>query len=322
MGTPLVVPEKVGFGSAEWRAALQLARATARRLGLEFAVATSPGWSATGGPRVRPADAMKKVVWSETVVTGGTAVELALPPLPDVAGPFQDVPGQGHGTETSRFSQDWITVAVPDDPAQRPLPPATVTAPAPIGHPGRLTDGRHGDLVTLPRDPDRPSSAWIEQGFSSPVTVAAVTVGLRGPRGFGAAPPPHAVLEACEDGDAWTAVAELPASAVPVRTAAFPPVTAARFRLVLSGGTTAEALPRLAAGVRVPPVLRRVSAFEVSDFALYTGGRVHQGELKAGFGATPDYYALDAPPDAAPGAIDPDTVLDLTGHLGTDGVLR
>ena len=141
----------------------------------------------------------------------------------------------------------------------------------------------------MPRDPDRPSSAWIEQGFGSPVTVSAVTVGLPGPRGFGAAPPPHAILEASGNGGAWTAVAELPASAVQVRTVAFPPVTAARFRLVLSGGTAAEALPRLAPGVRVPPVLRRVSEFEVSEFALYAGGRVHQGELKAGFGAAPDY---------------------------------
>src|SRR5271166_1398964 len=61
MGTPLVVPEKVRFGSAEWREALHLAKATARRLGLEFAVATSPGWSAAGAPWVTPADAMKKV---------------------------------------------------------------------------------------------------------------------------------------------------------------------------------------------------------------------------------------------------------------------
>ena len=322
MGTPLVVPERVRFGSAEWREALRLARVTARRLGLEFAVATSPGWSAAGGPWVRPADAMKKVVWSETVVTGGSAVELDLPPLPDVAGPFQDVPGRDHGTETSRFSHDWITVAVPASPAHQALQPAAVTASAPIGHPGRLTDGHHDCVVALPRDPDRPSSAWIEQGFGSPVTVSAVTAGLPGPRGFGAAPPPHAVLEASEGDGTWTVVAELPASAVPVRTAAFAPVTAARFRLVLSGGTAAEALPRLARGVRVPPVLRRVSEFEVSEFALYAGGRVHQGELKAGFGATPDYYALDAPPDSAAGAIDPDTVLDLTGHLGVDGVLR
>ena len=44
-------------------------------------------------------------------------------------------------------------------------------------------------------------------------------------------------------------------------------------------------------------MLRRVSEFQVSEFALYPGGRVHQGELKAGFGAALDYYALDATRD-------------------------
>src|SRR4051794_41220951 len=74
-GTPLVVPEPVRQGSAEWREAVRLATTTARRLGLEFAVATSAGWSAAGGPWVTPADAMKEVVWSTTRVDGGRAVE-------------------------------------------------------------------------------------------------------------------------------------------------------------------------------------------------------------------------------------------------------
>jgi len=322
MGTPLVVPEKVSFGSAEWRAALRLAKVTARRLGLEFAAATSPGWSAAGAPWVRPADAMKKVVWSQTVVTGGAPVEVTLPPLPDVAGPYQDLPRWGDDPAANRFSQDWTTIAVPDDAAQHALVPDDITASAHLDRPELLTDGRHADAVTLPRDPDHPSSAWLEQRFASPVTVSAVTVGLPGPTGFGAAPSPHAALEASEDGQTWTVLAELPPAAVAVRTAAFPPVTARRFRLVLSAGTAAGALPRLAAGVRLPPVLRRSSEFAVSEFALYPAGRVHQGELKAGFGVTPDYYALDAPRDAAPHAIDPDRVLDLSAHLGADGVLR
>jgi (4-O-methyl)-D-glucuronate---lignin esterase len=125
----------------------------------------------------------------------------------------------------------------------------------------------------LPRDPDRPSSAWIELRFAAPVTASAVTVGLPGPAGFGAAPPPHAVLRASDDGSSWTVAAELPASAVPVRTVTFAPVTARRFRLVLSADTADAVLPRLAAGVRLPPVLRRVSEFQVSEFALYSGGR-------------------------------------------------
>jgi hypothetical protein len=321
-GTPLVVPDKVQFGSAAWLEAQQLARTTARRLGLEYTVATSPGWSALGAPWVSPQDAMKKVVWSETVVSGGGWVELALAPLPDVAGPFQDLPRWEADSEANRFSRDWVTIAVPDDPAQHALRPTTVTASAPIEGAEQMTDGHHAAAITLPRDPDRPSSAWIEQGFASPVTVSAVTVGLPGPTGFGAAPPPHAVLEASNDGGEWTRIADMPPSAVPVRTAAFPPVAATRFRLVLSGGTAADALPRVAEGVRVPPVLRRVSEFTVSQFALYPGGRVHQGELKAGFGTALDYYALDTPEDSAGPAVDPGRVLDLTSCLGADEVLR
>jgi alpha-L-rhamnosidase len=321
MGTPLVVPDKVSFGSAEWQQALHLAKVTARRLGLEFAVATSPGWSAAGGPWVRPHDAMKKVVWSETLVTGGGTVEVALPALPDVAGPYQDLPRWGSDPGASRYSQDWITIAVPHVAAQQALRPAAVTASSPIDRPERLTDGRHTHVVALPRDPGHPSAAWVELGFNAPVTVCAVTVGLPGPGGFGAAPPPHAVLQA-GDGDTWTVVAELPASAIPVRTATFPPVTAQYFRLVLSGGTADDALPRLATGVRLPPVLRRVSEFQVSEFALYPEGRIHQGELKAGFGAALDYYALDTGQEPDSYAIDPGSVLDLTTQLGSDGVLR
>jgi hypothetical protein len=106
--------------------------------------------------------------------------------------------------------------------------------------------------------------------------------------------------------------------AVPVRTIAFPPVTARRFRLVLTGAGAEEGLPRLAEGVRLPPILRRVSEFLVSEFALFPGGRVHQAELKAGFAAAPDYYALDTPP--TPG-IDPDRIVDVTRFV-EDGILR
>ncbi|MET0526176.1 MAG: glycosyl hydrolase, partial [Nocardioides sp.] len=92
MGTPLVVPQRVAYDSPEWRTAVRLAASTAQRTGLELAVATSPGWSAAGGPWVQPEDAMKKVVWSQTCVDGGRSVEQRLPALPDVAGPYQDCP--------------------------------------------------------------------------------------------------------------------------------------------------------------------------------------------------------------------------------------
>ncbi|HEY8307323.1 MAG TPA: glycosyl hydrolase [Lapillicoccus sp.] len=328
MGTPQVVPERVRHGSAEWQDAVRLAAGLAEQLGLEFAVATSAGWSAAGAPWVEPADAMKKVVWSETVLEGGRAVEQQLVPLPDVAGPYQDCPRWGADARAHRFAWDWVAVAVPDDDVPIRLAPSSVTASAAVQDWTPLVDGSFASSVSLPRDPDGRSSAWIEQVFDAPVTVAAVTVGFPGPRGFGAAPAPRAVLEASDDGVAYRVVADLAlpdapaAGAVPVRTVAFPPVTARRFRLGLTGDSAEAALPRLAAGVRVPPILRRVSEFLVSEFALFAGGRVHQAELKAGFAAAPDYYALDADPASATSAIDPAQVIDVTAHVDEHGRLR
>jgi alpha-L-rhamnosidase len=327
MGTPLVVPERVEHGSSAWREAVGLAASTARRLGLEFAVATSAGWSAAGGPWVEPADAMKKIVWSRTRVDGGRPVEQPLAPLPEVAGPYQDCPRWGADPDRHRFVRDWVTVAVPADDVPEVLAPSSVEASAPVGDWSALVDGSFGQTVSLPRDPHGPSTAWIEQVFGEPVPVGAVTVGLPGPRGFGAAPPPSAVLEASDDGVTYRVVAELSApenpsaKATPVRTIAFAPVTARRFRLVLSGLSADAALPRLAEGVRLPPMLRRVAEFLVSEFALFPGGRVNQAELKAGFAAAPDYYALDSDP-ACGTAVDPDRVVDVSGHVDADGVLR
>src|SRR3954468_8979662 len=328
MGTPQVVPELVRHGSPQWRDAVRLASETAQRLGLEFAVATSAGWSAAGGPWVQPADAMKKIVWSETVVEGGRSITQELSPLPDVAGPYQDYPRWGADPDGDRFAQDWVTVAVPADQAPEPLVPSAVVASAPVGDWTGLVDGGSQGGVSLPRDPDGRSTAWVEEFFAEPVTVAAVTVGLPGPRGFGAAPPPSAVLEAGDDGAEYRVVAEFvapeepAAKAVPVRTVAFAPVTARRFRLLLTGEAAETALPRLAEGVQLPPVLRRVSEFLVSEFALFPGGRVHQAELKAGFAAAPDYYALDTDPASATSAIDPSRVVDLTDRVDAGGVLR
>ena len=159
LGTPLVVPERVYQGSTAWRDAVRLAETTAHELGLEFAVATSAGWSATGGPWVEPRDGMKKVVWSTTLVEGGRAVEQRLADLPDVAGPYQDSVRWGTDPDAHRYVQDWAVVAVPAGTVPTALVPASVGASSPIGDPGPLLDGAFADVVSLPRDPDGPSTA-------------------------------------------------------------------------------------------------------------------------------------------------------------------
>lgn len=319
MGGPLVVPEPVRPGSPEWREAIGTAVRMAAELGLELAVATSSGWSASGARWVEPGDAMKKVVWSETRVEGGGERDIELTPLPAVAGPFQDCRRWG-STDRREWTTDWRVVAVPALAAHDVLVPSAVSGSATLGDWSHLVDGAYDGSLTLPRDPDGWSSAWIEEEFAEPVTVRSVTVGLPGPRGFGAAPPAHAVLQAGDD-DGYRDIAELPPASVPVRTATFPAVTARRFRLVLSGASAADALPPVADGVRLPPVLRRSDAFVVSEFALRSAALVHQAEVKAGFGAIPDYYAAETTPTTDAAAIPAADVHDLT-PLTRDGRLR
>src|SRR4051794_374922 len=81
-GRGQTVEPKTPYGTPQWYEAVRHAAAEADRLGLEMAIFSSPGWSETGGPWVKPAEAMKKLVWSETAVTGPGKFsgKLAAPP--------------------------------------------------------------------------------------------------------------------------------------------------------------------------------------------------------------------------------------------------
>src|SRR3984885_13765569 len=71
LGTPPVVPKRLAYMTPDWKEAFVYATRLADQLGLEEAIAGSPGWSETGGPWVPPSQGMKKYVWSETWVEGG-----------------------------------------------------------------------------------------------------------------------------------------------------------------------------------------------------------------------------------------------------------
>src|SRR6202034_4536131 len=90
--TPKVVQHRIVYMTPEWKSTFLYATKLANRLGLEEAIASSPGWSETGGPWVPPAEAMKKYVWSETQVEGGKPFTCRLPQPPGTTGPSQDVP--------------------------------------------------------------------------------------------------------------------------------------------------------------------------------------------------------------------------------------
>jgi len=71
LNTPKQVENRLVYMTPEWKDAFKYATILADKLGLEEAIAGSPGWSESGGPWVKPNQGMKKFVWSETTVEGG-----------------------------------------------------------------------------------------------------------------------------------------------------------------------------------------------------------------------------------------------------------
>jgi hypothetical protein len=68
--TPQVVSAPLNFMSDGWKQAFFHTGQEAERLGLELGMASSGGWSESGSPWVKPEEAMKRIVWSDTIVQG------------------------------------------------------------------------------------------------------------------------------------------------------------------------------------------------------------------------------------------------------------
>lgn len=313
--TPQVVERRVVWMSPAWKRALRSSAATADRLGLGFAITSSPGWSITGAPFVKPEGAMMKLVWSELHVAGGRRFSGRLPRPPAVAGPYQDILAEG-AVSLRDFFQD---VAVLAFPAERRAPkPIRVTSSSGAIDLLKLSDGRFGPAVNLPFARSS-REAWILYDYGAPVTLRSLTIGLPGARGFGAPPPPSAALEASDDGRGFRNIASLPPSKSQARTASFAPATARWFRVRLSG--TGGGVPPVRPGVvpmRSPPP---PTSYAVSEIQLRRAARVHRAEEKAGFAAAADYYAIETPVAAVDRAPGTDQVLDLTGRMQSDGTL-
>ena len=69
---------KVKFQSEEWWKILHTALKTATELGIEIGIFNSPGWSQSGGPWVKPEQAMRYLASTQAEVNGGQKVEILL----------------------------------------------------------------------------------------------------------------------------------------------------------------------------------------------------------------------------------------------------
>ena len=325
MGTPTVVRERSPFMTPGWQATLRASVETANRLGLKLGISTSAGWSATGGPWVAPVDAMKKLVWSVTDVSGGHDISINLKQPPGVAGPYQDIalsqvsPGEA---DPPLFYRDIRVLAFPVPQAPLQVPAVTTSDGTRLPY-DQLHNGQFADAANLHLSGGQ---AWVAYHYDQPQTVRSVVVGLPIASGFGAPRPPLAALEASDDGLTWRNVADLaptpaPARTMPARTASFPAITANWFRLQVVTDATPGQINASSYAPGALPLSFPTSATQtipLSEFALSGEASVNRAPEKAGFSTLPDYAAAAS---ATAGGINPETIIDLTAHFSPDGML-
>ncbi len=316
INTPQVVPHRLTYMTPEWKQAFQTAVTTARSLNMEVAIASSPGWSETGGPWVPASQGMKKMVWSATRVEGGKPFLGQLTHPPQVDGTFQNfqVPGRrapdGTVTTPPEFYTDAAVIAyrVPDgDKTQQELDPK-VTASGGTPNLAALSDG---DVSTVALDLPASTAgneAWIEFDYGHPQPIQAVTLASLNDAisvfdHESPALPPY--LEASDDGQTFRKIADIPFSSLVQRTVSFDAVTARYFRLVY---------PAQPAGVVEHD-------HKITELVLWSGARVNEFEKRAGFANARNFYEI-ADPKVAPEFIVPQAdVIDLTGKMQPDGTL-
>ena len=69
----------IEYLSEEWLELKKHAIREAGRLGIEYTMHNCPGWSSSGGPWITPELSMQQTTWSETHISGGKPVTVALP---------------------------------------------------------------------------------------------------------------------------------------------------------------------------------------------------------------------------------------------------
>jgi hypothetical protein len=336
LGTPKLVEKRLTYMTPEWKDAFLFTTKLADQLGLEEAIAGSPGWSESGGPWVKPSQGMKKVVWSETRVEGGKPFTGVLPQPPTISGPIQNIPlfdflamisGQQSTPPTFYADSAVIAYRAPEgDVPVSALQPRITSSSGSLDL-AVLTDGDLVKTTQLPKPP-ADQQAWIQYEFAAPQTMHAVTLVLNDPGAaaanmFGAAPS-IADVEASEDGETFRKLADIPNDGGQEHTIAFPATSARFFRVAFTNKPPAG-FSDLTFDVENPfGDLRGMKPdpnFEISELVLHPGARVSRFEEKAGFANLQSFENFATPPAAADAAIRKSDILDLTSKMHPDGTL-
>ena len=291
LGTPTIVDKRLIYMDEGWKDAFAYAVKVADSLGLEFTVASAPGWSSTGGPWVSEQDAMKKLVWSEAYASGN--VNMSLPEPPHTTGAFLDGAPAGRGTAGTNYEyyEDIAVIAV-KQPADRQTVSslgAKVTASGGNFTLQQLTNGSISDAVMLPRD-DKAGFAWIQYEFPTSVTIKSLKMVGAGSGRFGDGPA-MTQLEASDDGITFKTVCDVRSGSVAQVTMSVPVTTAKYFRVkVANPRAMGGGFFGTGGGPSAPP-----AGTMIAELELYPYSRVHRFEDKAAFSSASNLTAVPTP---------------------------
>ena len=317
------VDKKIVFGTPEWFDAVRHAASEADRLGLEMTIFSSAGWSETGGPWVKPAQAMKKLVWSETTLEGPQSFTGKLPQPPSNNGPIRNLvtgaprPGSTALPDPTYYGDSAvIAFRTPPDESDmaRSRPLATTSAGAIDGTPlwdddlnTALTVAAHGD------GPNDGGSAWVQYEFAQPFLARAISIAGRG--GI-----PVGRILASDNGVDFRTLVTMPGPQLYrgglCRTFAFVETTAKFYRIEFTGA------PLSPAAVMNQTASAPAKAYTLMEAVLHSGARVHRWEEKAGFSFLFEYESVGTPPAPASSIIRSSDIVDLSAKMNKDGTLN
>ncbi len=236
--------------SPEWYGMVNWAGREADRLGLSLSFHNCPGWSSSGGPWIKPENAMKMMCWTETVVTGGAPVRVRLPACPSPVG----------------FSRDVAVVAFPSVPGDA----YDVGAYTPVA-----TNVHLDAALKTPAVPKgcawvvgtrgAKTEQWLEYAFRAPVEIGTVRMRI-GPQfaQYHLNNQVTCAFRVSDDGTAWRThyVSDSTQKEDPT-VFSFPPVTTRHLRVVFrrvgrtNTGWAAIRGVDFAPGERVPHASRK-----------------------------------------------------------------
>lgn len=312
-GQGQTVENKICFGSEEWYDAVRHAAAEAARLNLEMTIFSSPGWSLTGGPWVRPEQAMKKIVWSELKISGPQNFSGKLPMPPSNEGPIRNMSRTAKPDPNEEsFYKDCILLAFPtpsDELSEGKKPVITTSRGLLDGK--NLTDDDLNTSVTIRPGTDK-KQTWIQFLWEEPFTARSLTIASR--NGI-----PAGLLKAGNSIEDLKTVAVLPGPqlyrAGKVQTITFPETKAKFFRIEFTGA------PMRPADVMAEVIPPPDTAYTLSELKLYSCAKINRWEDKAGFYHLFSYESVCSPDVPSSSAIDPSSVSDLTKLMKPDGTI-